>query len=97
MNSSQAIGTADRAVTVLATWFLGFATQKGWITAADATAFLPILVAIPAVAWGWWNNRKEALVASTSSLQGVKGMEFTDPSLAAAAKAADPNTQVKLS
>lgn len=74
MNSSQVMGTTDRVVTVLATWFLGIAVQKKWLSEADSAAFLPIIIAIPAAVWGWWQNRREALIASTDALPGVAGV-----------------------
>lgn len=94
MNSSQVVGVSDRVVAVMATWFLGFAVSKGWISNTDAAVFLPIIVAIPTAIFGWWNNRPASLVASASGLEGVRGMDFSDRALADVAKEADPRTKV---
>lgn len=94
MNSDQVTGSLDRIATVAATWFLGIAVQRHWISSADSVAFLPIIVALPAALWGLYKNRSSAIVASASALPGVSAMTVDNKALGDAAKAADPTTNV---
>lgn len=74
MNSVQITSGIDRLLTVMATWFLGYAVQKKWLSEADSAVFLPAIVALPAVLWGVYKNRTSAVVAATDSLPGVAGV-----------------------
>lgn len=74
MNSTQITSGADRLITVMATWFLGYAVQKKWLSEADSAVFLPAIVAAPAVLWGVYKNRTSALVATVDELPGVAGV-----------------------
>lgn len=97
MNSTQVVSGLDRLITVMATWFLGIAVQKHWITESDSAAFLPAIVALPAVIWGVYKNRSSAIVAQASALPEVQALTVSDPKMATAAMVADPSTKVNLS
>jgi hypothetical protein len=64
MDTNQLKGMADRALAVLATTFLGWCVKKGYIGESDAATLLPTLVLLPSLAWGWWKNRPQAVLAS---------------------------------
>lgn len=72
-NNDQVKGMLDRAIAVLATMFLGWMVQKGWIGQSDAATLSPALVLLPALAWGWWNNRSKALLQSAAAVVGDDG------------------------
>lgn len=71
MQSDQLKGMIDRAVIVFATMFLHWLVQKGYIGESDSAQLLPLLVLLPALFWGWWNNRDKALVQSASNVPGT--------------------------
>lgn len=58
----------DRFITVFVTWLLTYLTSKGIITTADAAAFLPILLALPAAAWGLYQNRQKAIIQQAAMI-----------------------------
>lgn len=70
----------DRAVTVLATMLLTWMVKRGWIGESDSAQLLPAVILLPALAWGWWNNRNKALVQSASNVPGT--VVVTTPELA---------------
>lgn len=82
MQQDQIKGMLDRVGLVLATWFLSWMVRKGWIGSEDSAVLLPGLILIPALVWGWWNNRDKALVQSAANVPGT--IVVTQPSLAAA-------------
>lgn len=88
MQSDQLKGMADRAIAVLATMFLNWMVTKGWLGQSDAATLLPALVLLPALAWGYWNNRDKALIQSAANVvdpnTGKKVVIVTSPELAAA-------------
>jgi hypothetical protein len=47
--------------------------KKGYIGESDSATLLPALVLLPALAWGWWNNRPKALLQSASAVVGEDG------------------------
>lgn len=88
MQSDQIKGMLDRAIAVLATMFLNWLVTKGFLGQSDAATLLPALVLLPALAWGWWNNRDAALISSAGNVvdpkTGKKAIIVTSPELAAA-------------
>jgi len=82
MQQDQVKGMLDRAIAVLATMFLNWMVTKGWLGQSDAATLLPALVLLPALAWGYWNNRDKALVQSAANVPGT--IVVTQPALAAA-------------
>ena len=82
LQQDQLKGMLDRVGLVLATWFLAYMVRKGWIGAEDSAVLLPGLILIPALIWGWWNNRNKALVHSAANVPGT--VVVTSPELAAA-------------
>lgn len=73
MQQDQLKGMLDRAIAVLATMFLGWMVKRGWLGESDAAALSPALILLPALAWGWWNNRNKALLQSASNVVGEDG------------------------
>ena len=73
MGQDQVRGMLDRAMTVLVTMFLGWLVKKGVIGESDSAQLLPALVILPAIAYGWWNNRPKALLQSAASIVGADG------------------------
>ncbi len=71
MQQDQFKGMLDRAIAVLATMFLAWMVRKGWLGESDAATLLPALVLLPALAWGYWNNRDKALVQSAANVPGT--------------------------
>jgi len=87
MQQDQFKGMLDRAIAVLATMFLNWMVQKGWLGQSDAATLLPSLVLIPALAWGWYNNSNKSLLQSAANVVGNDGKKtviVTSPELAAA-------------
>lgn len=87
MQSDQIKGMIDRAIAVLATMLLGWMVKKGWLGESDAATLMPALVLLPALAWGWWNNRNVALLQSAANVVGADGKKtviVTSPELAIA-------------
>lgn len=88
MQSDQIKGMLDRAILVLATWLLSKAVSAGWISQADSAQLLPALIILPALAWGWWNNRDKALIQSAGNVVDPKTNKpviiVTSPEMAAA-------------
>jgi hypothetical protein len=82
MQQDQLKGMLDRVGLVLATWFLAWMVRKGWIGTEDSAVLLPGLILLPALAWGYWNNRNKALVQSAANVPGT--VVVTSPELAAA-------------
>ncbi len=82
MQQDQIKGMLDRAIAVLATMLLNWMVTKGWLGQSDAATLLPALVLLPALAWGYWNNRDKALVQSAANVPGT--VIVTQPALAAA-------------
>lgn len=82
MTTDQISGSSDRALLVLVTWFLTYASQKGWITTSDVATLAPAIVAIAGFGWGWWVNRPKAIAMSAASIPGTTVV--TTPDLAAA-------------
>lgn len=82
MQGDQMRGMLDRAATVLATMFLHWLVSKGVLGESDAAQLLPAVVLLPAIAWGWWNNRDKALLQSAASVPGT--VVVTTPALATA-------------
>lgn len=80
MQQDQLKGMLDRVGLVLATWFLAWMVRKGWIGSEDSAVLLPGLVLIPALLWGWWNNRDKALIQSAANVPGT--VVVTSPTLA---------------
>ena len=64
-NQEQIKGMLERFATIIATFFLAKAVQKGWIAPEDSGMILPglviLLVAAPSVFYGWWVNRGKSL------------------------------------
>ena len=73
MQQDQVKGMLDRAVAIMATWLLNYAVNKGWIGTSDAATFLPALILLPSLAWGWWNNRPKALLTRAADVVGADG------------------------
>lgn len=87
MQNDQVKGMLDRALAVLATMFLGWLAKRGWIGESDAATLVPALVLLPALAWGWWNNRPASLLASAANVVGADGKQtivVVSPELATA-------------
>ena len=87
MGQDQIKGMLDRAIAVLATMFLGWCVNKGYIGQGDSATLLPALILLPSLAWGWWNNRPKALLQSAATVVGADGKPtviITSPELAAA-------------
>lgn len=78
MTKDQVQGAGDRALLVLVTWFLTFATNKGWLTTSDVASLAPALVTIVGFAWGWWVNRPKAILQSAQALPEVKKIVSID-------------------
>src|SRR5215831_15429563 len=97
MNQDQILSGLRWALAVLGT----LAASKG-ITPAEWGHMTDLIVtivtaAIPlgALVWGHLSHTDEAKVAAASALPQVKAMTLSDPALAAAAKAADPQTKIE--
>lgn len=71
MQQDQFKGMLDRAIAVLATMFLGWMVKRGWLGESDAATLLPALVLLPAIAWGYYNNRDKALLQSAATVPGT--------------------------
>lgn len=71
MQQDQIKGMLDRTILVLATAFLGWLVKRGYIGESDASALLPGLIILPALAYGWWNNRNKALLQSAAAVPGT--------------------------
>ena len=88
MGSDQVKGMMDRAATVLATMFLGWMVNKGWMGQADAVTLTPALILLPALAYGAWVNRDKALIQSAGNVIDPKTCKptiiVTSPEMAAA-------------
>ena len=88
MGQDQIKGMLDRAATVLATMALAWMVKKGFIGEADSAQLLPALVILPAIAYGWWNNRPKALLQSAANVTdpatGKPTVIVTSPEMAAA-------------
>lgn len=82
MGQDQISGMLDRVGLVFATWFLAYMVRKGWIGTEDSATLLPGLILIPALIWGWYNNRNKALLQSAANVPGT--VVVTSPALAAA-------------
>lgn len=71
----QVKGGLDRLLIAL----FAVAIGKGWVTASDAANYIAAILAVSAVAYGFWVNRQHAIVQSAvtlaadpkSPLQGV--------------------------
>lgn len=86
MQQDQIKGMIDRAIAVMATMFLSWMVKKGWLGESDAAQLLPALVLLPAIAWGWWNNRAKAILQSAANVVGEDGKKpviIASPELAA--------------
>jgi len=86
MTKDQVQGAGDRALLVLVTWFLTFATNKGWLTTSDVASLAPALVTIVGFAWGYWVNRPKAILQSAAAVVGADGKKtviVASPELAA--------------
>lgn len=68
MGQDQIKGMLDRAIAVIATMFLNWMVTKGWLGQSDAATLMPALVLLPALAWGWYNNRDKALLQSAANV-----------------------------
>ena len=88
MGQDQIKGMVDRTILVLATWLLSKAVSAGWLSQADSAQLLPALIILPALAWGWWNNRDKALISSAGNVVDPKTNEpviiVTSPEMAEA-------------
>lgn len=88
MNPDQLKGMTDRALAVIATMFLNWLVNKGWLGQSDAATLLPALVLLPSIAYGAWNNRDKALLQSAANVvdpkTGQKTLIVTSSDLAAA-------------
>jgi len=84
MNPSkdQLTGMLERAVTVFFTWFLTYASTKGYLTTSQVAEFLPLLIGIGTVIVGWWVNRAKNLVQAAAAIPGT--VVVTTPELAKA-------------
>ncbi|MFA5897680.1 MAG: hypothetical protein WC829_01075 [Hyphomicrobium sp.] len=86
VQQDQIKGMLDRAIAVMATMFLSWMVKKGWLGESDAATLLPALVLLPALAWGWWNNRDKALIQSAANVvdlkTGQKTVIVTSPEMA---------------
>lgn len=71
MQQDQLKGMLDRAAAVLVTMALGWMVKRGWLGESDAATLAPAIVLLPAIAWGWWNNRDKALVQSAANVPGT--------------------------
>lgn len=83
--NDQLKGMLDRALIVFATTLLGWMVKKGWISESDSAVFLPALVALPAIAWGAYNNRAVAQLQKAGRVVGEDGKKtvvVTSPELA---------------
>ena len=88
MGQDQVKGMIDRTILVLATWILSKSVSAGWLSQADSAQLLPALIILPALAWGWWNNRDKALLQSAGNVIDPKtnkpAIIVTSPEMAAA-------------
>lgn len=82
LQQDQIKGMLDRVVLVVSTWFLAWMVRRGWIGSEDSALLLPGIIVLPALVWGWWNNRNKALVQSAANVPGT--VVVTSPELAAA-------------
>ena len=103
MGPDQVKGMLDRAMTVLVTMFLGWLVKRGYIGESDSATLLPAIVLLPALAWGWWNNRDKALIQSAGNVIDPKTNKptiiVTSPEMAAATPGQNnivSNTDVKV-
>jgi len=86
LTQEQVKGMLDRGAALVAAWLLGLLVRKGYIGESDAATFLPAIVLIPSLAWGWWVNRNKALLQSASNTvdaNGQKPIIVTSPAVAA--------------
>lgn len=87
MQQDQVKGMFDRGLAVIVTMLLGWLVRKGWLGESDAATLAPAIVLLPALAWGWWNNRPKAILQSAAALvdpeTGRKTVILTGPSMAA--------------
>lgn len=89
MQQDQIKGMLDRALAVLVTMWLGWMVKKGWLGESDVAALVPALVALPAIAYGWWNNQDFKLLQKAANVPNPeapngKTIIVADPALAAA-------------
>ena len=103
MGQDQIKGMVDRTILVLATWLLSKAVSAGWLSQADSAQLLPALIVLPALAWGWYNNRDKALLQSAGNVvdpkTGKPTIIVTSPEMAAATPGQNnivSNTDVKV-
>ncbi len=78
MTNDQLQGAGDRSLLVLLTWFLTYASNRGWLSSSDVAALAPALVTIVGFAWGWWVNRPKAILQSASALPEVTKIVSSD-------------------
>lgn len=93
MQNDQIKGMLDRAIAVIATMFLGWMVKRGWLGESDSATLLPAVILLPSLAWGWYNNRNQALLQSAANVVGADGKKtivVASPELATAV----PDTNV---
>lgn len=70
----QIKGMLDRATAVLATMAIGWLVKRGWLGESDAAQLSPLVVVLlPALFWGWWNNRPQAQLQKAAAVTGIDG------------------------
>lgn len=74
MQSDQIKGMLDRAAAVLATMAIGWLVHHGYMGENDAAQLTPLaIVLVPALFWGWWNNRGVAQLEKAGRVVGEDG------------------------
>lgn len=89
---NQALALGRGGVYFLA----GVAVGRGWLEGDTAITIAGAVLAAIGGSWTAVANTNTSIVQAASQIPATKAMEFTDPELAAAAKKADPATEVKV-
>lgn len=95
----QFMGLMRQLLPVLGT----LAVTLGWATQETINTWIALILQIVGplgiiggVVWSVIANSKSSILQSAAKMPEVKSITITDPNLANAAKAADPQTDVKL-
>lgn len=86
----------ERIVTIFITWFLTWATTKGYITTSQAAEFGPLVLTLGGGLYGLWVAKQSNILLAASNIPGTTVV--TTPALAEATPTAPnviANTEAK--
>ena len=75
--NEQFKGIVDRLVAMLRVWLVA----KGYLAEGDAATIGTVLIGLASLAYGWWANRKKAIVQAAATVPNT--VVVTQPTLAA--------------